>query len=517
VVQEPGGQGLRKVQVELASEGADDQLVYTTATDTEGHFALEDIKPGHYVLSASRSGFMPLNAHHRKFASAISLQPSQEMKDMVLRMQPAGVIAGKVLDHDGDPMQDVMVSILRYSATPHLHPVQTGLGRSNDLGEYRVGGLGAGRYLVLAQDQKSFLRARIEGKKIINQPSGPLVSAPTYYPGTTDREQAVPLEVHPGEEMNANVTMVASKVFHIRGFFSLPAAANANARISPQTNESAPWQDFFPGWKIEKDGSFDIPSVLPGAYTFRVMFEAEALIMVRLGETIEVSNKDVDNVRLTPLANGHIRGQARMDSATNPDWSQVVVGLELDDEGDSDRMFVPSNFGKVTSTGSFEMKDVFPGSYHVSIHSSAPQLQDCFLKSVNLGGKDVSDTGFTISGGTYSLDLVLSANGGTLEGSVVDDKGNAAPDAEVVAIPASHSQRNDLFAHTTSDQNGRFRFRGLDPLEYTVLAFEDLGDDDYHDPEFVKPYADHAKKIQLNASDSKSIQLKVIPAAASEP
>jgi len=517
VVQEPGGEGIKKAQVELDSEDPDNAVLYTTLTDGEGHFTIQDVKPGHYDLSSNRYGFVPVRARH---GNAISLEPGQEIKDVLLRMLAAGVITGKVLDHDGDPMPRASVEVLRYGVKSPRHSLLAGIATTNDLGEYRVARLKAGRYLVLARDYLSSMMASAKNKKIINRSSEPTVSASTYYPGTIDKEQAIPLELHAGEEVNADVNMVASRVFHIRGFVSLPGFGNTTERITVQPKNGSILEYYSAGWKIEKDGSFDIADVLPGSYTFSVRSsDDDSSSRYQIAGTVEVMNKDVNNIRLMPMPDGHIVGQLRTDTGANLDWSQLSVALKSDDGSDFDlaHSFAPFADSDVKSNGSFEMKNVLPGSYHALVFSSNHASKDYFLKSVNLGGKDVSDSGFTIGGSNYSLELVMSAGGATLEGVVVDDKGNAAPDAEVIAIPeASHSQRADLFAHTSSDQNGHFRFRGLDPLEYTVLAFEDLGDADYHDPDFAKPYADNAQKVQLNASERKNIQLQVIPAGASQ-
>ena len=55
----------------------------------------------------------------------------------------------------------------------------------------------------------------------------------------------------------------------------------------------------------------------------------------------------------------------------------------------------------------------------VGAHSDS--LRDYYTKSVNFGGRDVADSGFSLNGDVY-LDVVISAKGATIEGVVMDSK-----------------------------------------------------------------------------------------------
>ena len=59
-------------------------------------------------------------------------------------MLAAGILTGRVLDEDGDPMANVEVNVLRRKGSAFE---SSGSAHTNDLGEYRIGGLLAGKYL----------------------------------------------------------------------------------------------------------------------------------------------------------------------------------------------------------------------------------------------------------------------------------------------------------------------------------------------------------------------------------
>jgi hypothetical protein len=80
----------------------------------------------------------------------------------------------------------------------------------------------------------------------------------------------------------------------------------------------------------------------------------------------------------------------------------------------------------VSSDGSFEMKNVPPGNYQLVIGARSNNLRDYYTRSVMLAGRDVADSGFEMAGDLY-LDVVVTDKGATIEGNVVDVKGQPAP------------------------------------------------------------------------------------------
>src|SRR5207248_7648612 len=114
VVKNPGDQPLKKATVQVVSD-EEGGSSYTAVSDTEGHFAISSLQPGRYRIFVERSGFIEVDTTgHRLPGTALSLQASQRVKDLQLRMLPAAVITGRVVDEDGDPMANVEVSVLHY-------------------------------------------------------------------------------------------------------------------------------------------------------------------------------------------------------------------------------------------------------------------------------------------------------------------------------------------------------------------------------------------------------------------
>src|SRR6266404_3323018 len=136
------GEPLRKAHLMLRRQGDSQDNSYSTVTDAGGHFVMDHVDPGRYMLSASRNGFVtqqysPQGTTRR--GATITLERAQNMTQIRFRLTPEGVITGRILDQDGDPMPNVMVQVLRFSYTrgrKQLMPMNSE--QTNDLGEYRL-------------------------------------------------------------------------------------------------------------------------------------------------------------------------------------------------------------------------------------------------------------------------------------------------------------------------------------------------------------------------------------------
>ena len=164
--------------------------------------------------------------------------------------------------------------------------------------------------------------------------------------------------------------------------------------------------------------------------------------------------------------------------------------------------------GEVKTNGSFEIKDIPADTYRLRIFPDKA-LQDYFVKSVTLGGRDVTDSGFSVGGASNSLEIVVSANGATIEGVALDDKDKPASDVRVICFPdASHRERQDLYRVVSTDYRGRFSLYGLNPGEYRVFTLdEDV--DVVWDPEFVHVHESLGQTVKLDEGEHKTIVLRL--------
>lgn len=528
VLQDPGGQPLRKVDVQLRSHELiktgpqeDASESYSASTDAEGKFQIDNVKPGRYEATLERVGFVQSGKLGR-FGKRLELKSSDDARDLILKMEAAAVITGRITDDDGDPLPSVNVQVSR-TTRRGWDTHDNGWANTNDLGEYRIGGMRPGNYLVTATSPG---RSRPAVAKDNNPSKVEQSYVTTYYPGTIDKTQAVRIELHPGDEAPASFLLLTSPTYTVRGTTEKPSGAKF-VEIMLRSPASADMRQL-----PLVDGAFEFRGLLPGSYTaYLVTFDPSALTevqqnrtpqaqVVRLSPDVEITNANLEGLHLVAQSLGQVRGRFRMDKGQKIDWTQLAVVLNPTDGAanfTSGNLGGGLSFAQVKSDGSFDLKTVAAGSYRLAITSSSSNLQDYFTKSVNLDAHDVADSGFTVSGGTSVLDVVISANGATVEGIVVDGKGHPVAGASVVGAPDGDARKRfDLFGQGSSDASGHFTLRGLNPGEYTVIAWEDP-EENSRDPETVKLYEARGEKVQLEEGARKSVVVKVIPEDDSTP
>jgi protocatechuate 3,4-dioxygenase beta subunit len=532
VMKEPGGEPVKKALIELIAENQAEGGDYTAVSGGDGSFHIEGIEPGRYHLFAERSGFLEVDKHHAPTdGRVLTLAAGQEVKDVLIRLQAAAVVRGRVTDEDGDAMANAQVTVLRQSfASGRSRWEQAGSERTNDLGEYRIANLPAGNYYVSVSPPPDFkslieaagnIAARTEqgsGQANAAEKSAALSYQTTYYPGTPDRGQAAPIQLKAGDDFPVDFSLSPSPALSIRGsIVNLPP--HASAVITLQSHD---FNLMLNGAEVRKDGSFVIRDVAPGAYTILATVENAAVPMMAR-QSLQVAGS-VEDLRLAPQPGGWIHGRLRLENKSNSriDPGELFLMLRAVD-GDDDLLGAFSfrdsfsNIAHVAPDGSFEWRSVPPGGYYVQF-AGAGLGPDWYLKSVLVGGRDADEAGVNVNGGAVTLDLVASANGTVLDGAVTDKNGEPVANTLIVAVPETRLRgRMDRYYKTVSDQSGRFTLQGVAPGDYTLFAWESVEGEAYYNAEFMKSYEGQGSALHAGDGERKSVSLQVIPEAEAQP
>ncbi len=523
VTKEPGGEPVKKALIELIAENQAEGGDYTAMSGPDGAFHIENILPGRYRLFVERTGLLDTDkTHQRSEGRVLALSAAQELKNINVRLQAAAVLHGRVTDEDGDPLPNAEVTVLRQTyVSGHRHWEQAGAERTNDLGEYRVANLPAGNVYVSVSPPPDF-KSLIEAGGVSagqRNPASPSTSyQTTYYPGTTDRSQAAPLQLHPGDEFPINFSLVPGPSLSIQGsVVNLPPRTSATIML-----QSRDFRLVLNGAEMHKDGSFVIRDVSPGNYEIVATVDGSAVPMMAR-QPLQVGSSNVEGLRLSPQPAGSVSGHLRVEGkngAPRPDFERTFLLLESAEEDEDEGVLGGgkfTNLAHVAPDGSFAWSDVPPGNYYVQIARDAGANNDWFVKALLVGGRDVNDSGISVNGGTVALDLVTSTNGGIVEGVVTDHQDQPVANAVVVAIPDARMRaRLDRYRKTQSDQNGRFELQGIRPGDYTVLAWESVDGEEYYNPDFLKAYSGQGTALRVSEGERKTLSLEAIPAPASE-
>ena len=112
------GEAIRKAAVVLRrvdSTATPTLNGYSTATDDAGKMAMKDIEPGTYRMTVYRTGYV--NGEYGapgpgRQGATLTLDRGQKVGDLVVKLTPHGVVTGRVVDRDGDPVSNVQVQLV---------------------------------------------------------------------------------------------------------------------------------------------------------------------------------------------------------------------------------------------------------------------------------------------------------------------------------------------------------------------------------------------------------------------
>jgi hypothetical protein len=545
VTKDTGGEPVKKALVELIAENQAAAGNHTALTGADGTFHMDNIAPGRYRLFAERTGYLEVDKHRpRSDGRLLTLSAGQEIKDVLIRLQAAAVIEGRVTDDDGDPLPEAQVAVLRQTfAMGRQHWEQTGGERTNDLGEYRIANLPAGSYYISVTPPPDFKSLIEAANAPASDPSNAAGGSPerpvptsymtTYYPGTKDRSQAAPIDLHPGDDFPANFSLTPSPSVLIRGSIT-NLAPGGSALVVLQSKDSNLMQS---AAEVKKNGSFEIRDVSPGTYMLvATITDRSGTRLAR--QILQVASANLDGIRLAPQSGGWIHGYLRLETKTkmgrltpakvflsllsadgDDDVSSAMpIGAGLttlssvigDGSAQSGESFAPQTH--VKADGSFEWKDVPPGHYYIQFSGDESVSPNWFLKSAVVAGRDVTDSGLSVNGGASVLDLVASSDGAVIDGLVASAKGEPVANGVVAAVPEPRLRsRTDRYYKTVTDQSGHFTLHGVTPGEYTLIAWESVDGEAYYNPEFLNKYAGQGKGLHLTEGERTSLKLQAVP------
>ena len=390
VVDEPGSHPLKKVLVQAVAEDRPQSGTYSATTDTDGHFRIDSITPGRYHIFFEKTGFTAVNARNQRGdGSVLTVAANKPLDDLVFHMLPTAFITGRITDEDGDPMAYVRVIIQR-KMPGKARRAAVSATQTNDLGEYRSQGLSPGQYWVAAMpppDVRDYERppAKIAADSSSQgQPETRYVT--TYYPGTTDGAQASPIALKAGDEMPANLTLVPTRTYRVRGIVTgLSPGQRPSVELTSKTGD--PVQ----GCEVSSDGTFEIHGATPGSYVLKAYTTGESSVLTAR-QDITIVAADVDGLKLVPMAAFKVSGGLRADAQAGVDLSQFSVNLRLADVGDESEFFMSQeSFGEnaqVDRQGNFSWKNVNPGNYVLRLYGGNGQ-DSFFLKSARVGTANI--------------------------------------------------------------------------------------------------------------------------------
>jgi uncharacterized protein (DUF2141 family) len=488
---------------------------YTTTTDDAGKFGMKEIEPGRYRLYVRRTGFVQMEYGAKRptrQGTTLTLSSGQRMSSVDFKLTPHGVIAGRVVDHDGEPLAQVQISTMQWRYTQRgrqLTPA-TG-GNTNDLGEFRIFGLAPGRYYLKATQSEFNWDGGLD-RSTRDVPDEGYV--PTYYPGTTDPASAAAIDITAGQPLNGvEIRLSKARTVRLRGRVNNTTGVSRTPIMVMLTARD---NMFYGGMNRSMtsgtDARFEFRGLAPGSYQLTAIVPDGQSTMSGQ-QPVEVGTANIENIVLNIVPGTTMSGEVKIEGAEPGTLNLTDLRVSLRPREQFAPMYGPQPNDRAQPDGTFTLKNVPADNLSVYVMGMP---EGFYLKSARIGDQDVLENGISVTGGPPGvLRLVVAPGAAQVDGSVTNDKNEPLPGATVVALPEKGKPRDwSPFQYgrtATTDQHGRFSLKNLDPGDYRVYSWDEVEYGAWMDSDFMNPIESKAKKVSLREGGRETAELKAIP------
>jgi Carboxypeptidase regulatory-like domain len=446
-------------------EGVEWMTLGGTPVDAEGRFELPDVPAGSFRLVATplQTAMRYVQGFYPEISSdgprSFTVSSREAPPEIVIALPRGAAIAGRVVDEHGTPKSHVSVTVReslaadRTRAPVGFTPSLTA--RTDDNGSFRIFGLQAGDYIVVAQAPA--IPTGLQG----GMPRS-IVYPPTYYPAAFSATEAARIRLRPGDEHGpVDIVLQQSRLLTIRGVLvdssGTPVAGlpvKLQKATSPIVNQGVNTSP-----PTTAEGAFEIRMVPPGDYALTAYrYGADATREFAWTPVSATTDGESVMVRLQPAAD--VDGLVIFE--TPPTESLVSLRIRpVEGPGAAASPAV-----QVKDDGSFALEHLFG-----PVVLRPEGWKGWHVKSVVYGGRDITDEPTELVSGT-ALRVTLTQRLGTLSGVVTNERGDPVGAAVLVFAeePASRHERSTMTKMVFTAASGKYIVEGLRPGRYIAAA-----------------------------------------------
>ncbi len=511
VTGEDGPVAFARITVSPARGRGRDASSRNATADAEGNFKVDGLRAMAWSVSASAPGYVIANSSDEE-----GNQPYHLIGDNVtIRMVKGGVITGRVLSATGDPVIAVRVNtqIVRDSegrqGTGIALRVADGDFQTDDRGVYRIYGLPAGSYVVVASAASGMSGPGGFGPGGRRSPySG---DAPVYHPSST-RDVAAEVVVNSGVETGGiDIQYRSEKGRAVSGKVTSTVSDSSVGFVSVTLTHAASGTIFNTAFIGQGGAGFGRGEASNNAFSMYGIPDGEYEVIAHRrspgGESaassprrVVVSGRDVTGIDLVlkPLAS--ITGNLQLESANKCENKRAAsfeeqVFILDDDHGSSRDPQQPLSPSVVPDrTGDFVFRELNAGLYRIApkmldenwyirsmtipIINSTNTAKTTVKTAVKPSLSDVGRNGIAVKSGERVTGLIVTVVEGAaaIKGKVKGAEGaRLPPGLQIHLVPMERVKADDAlrYAEAKINGDGEFILRNLAPGKYWIVASPD--------------------------------------------
>jgi protocatechuate 3,4-dioxygenase beta subunit len=310
------------------------------STNSEGHYQLTGVPAGRFTVVPIAPAFVPTSENSYQPGKAVTLSAAEAVEGIDLQLTPGGVITGRVIDADNNPVMEERVSLSPVDqagapARGFLPMPFHQMYQTDDRGVYRIYGLPAGRYKVSVGQES--------GGSISTLRSG--YYERTYYPNATEEAKASVVDLAEGTEaVNIDIVLarrasslaVSGRVVDTDS--GQPVAGVRIAYGPVPTSSQSGRSSSSPATPTDTQGGFRVEGLKPGRYTIMVTSSYSSPTdspSTAYSDPVlfEVVDQDLSNLEIKALRGSTLTGNIVPDGITDQNvlarFSTLHLGLHV--------------------------------------------------------------------------------------------------------------------------------------------------------------------------------------------
>ena len=473
--------------------------------DSSGHFEFAGLPEADVVLLARKPGFFSEQELMRTRQTQDIVHIGPDTPPVTLRLVPEAVVYGKV-ESGGEPIEGAPVTLYQSTMNDGRRNWQQQQTVTDEDGEFRIAGLRPGNYLMSAGPSLDTSALRITG------PDFDVGYAKAFYSGALELNQATPINLAAGQQLQIDFSLKKAHAFKLSGNI-VGNAAGKNASLMFQDGSGRMFG--FP-MRFDVTGQQFSAWVPTGSYVIRAQSQDEngTALIAELPITVS-SDRTGLVLALEPMPS--IPVIVHMESSPTQSSEQkqgrvrfsffsgarnaVPASVMLEANGDSLNPRSYSAYQEQGSNSQFSFRNIEPGKYNLVVRPYGPW----YVQSATSGGANLLNQALNVGGGGQTIDIVLRNDSAILNvrlpaegkrniGTVLVIRDDAPSDVKAMSV----------------DGEGPFSLPGLAPGGYNVLAFDQIDQLEYSNPEVLGQYLSRATHVNLQADQTLDVSVERI-------